>query len=80
MKISANEKCADQQLADVKCNQNYLVILRPWVVSCPARVRLPARNSLVNKVNILWFIPKKCGKDQRDCEIGNYCVELPLQE
>ena len=34
------------------------------VISCPARAHLPARNGLVNKVNILGLIPTKCGKDQ----------------
>ena len=34
-----------------------------FLVSCPARVRLPARNGLVNEVKFLGLIPKKW-KDQ----------------
>ena len=49
------------------------------LVSCPAHVRLPARNSLVNEVEFLGLLPKS-GNDQWDCEIGNCYSALPLQQ
>ena len=39
------------------------------VVSCPPRVRLPARNGLVNEVEFLGLIPQNGGRPMRlrDC-------------
>ena len=36
-----------------------------FLVSCPPRARLPARNSLVNKVEFLGLIPQNGGRPMR---------------
>ena len=36
----------------------FIMTVHPSVVSCLARVRLPVRNGLVNKVELLGLIPK----------------------
>ena len=44
-----------------------------YIVLCPDRVHLLARNSLVNEVEFLALIPQS-GKDQWDYKISNYYV------
>ena len=51
----------------------WTLIWQLYLVLCPAHTRLPARNGLMN------LFPKS-GKDQWDCEIGNYYVALPSQQ
>ena len=58
-----------------------LILITNNLVSCPAQVRLPVRNNLVNlvnRVNFLGLIPK-CGVDQSDCKITFLSWPLSLK-
>ena len=64
--------------ANILSKQQILYKREYFLVSCPPCVRLPMRNSLMNEVAFVWFIPK-IGKDKCDLLSENPALSAKIE-